>query len=154
MDTTGASGSSETPSTVEKSPLDFATKDLPLPNTEGVRTEEQIQDELSQEIPPVGHATTAKVIPETGLEEEVATMGPPPAHSAYGGKSLAAMGLGAGSISSTPSAQGAPTAAKSVSDPDPLSYAKPQPSSRGTTTEIPTEHADGDCRSPIGYHAR
>ncbi|GJT93443.1 hypothetical protein Tco_1082288 [Tanacetum coccineum] len=161
MDTTGASGSSETPSTVEKSPLDFATKDLPLPNTEGVGTEEQIQDELSQEIPPVGHATTAKVIPETGLEEEVATMGPPvnkrrkqmhrkkandkaeanappkvlrkdhvssPAHSAYGGKSLAAMGLGAGSISSTPSAQGAPTAAKSVSDPDPLSYAKPQPS--------------------------
>ncbi|GKF72378.1 hypothetical protein Tco_0208492, partial [Tanacetum coccineum] len=44
-----------------------------------------------------------------------------PAHSAYGGKSLAAMGLGAGSISSTPSAQGAPTAAKSVSDPDALS---------------------------------
>ncbi|GKF47327.1 hypothetical protein Tco_0137129 [Tanacetum coccineum] len=30
-----------------------------------------------------------------------------------------------------PSAQGAPTAAKSVSDPDPLS---------GTTTEIPTEY--------------
>ncbi|GKF81467.1 hypothetical protein Tco_0240069 [Tanacetum coccineum] len=71
-----------------------------------------------------------------------------PAHSAYGGKSLAAMGLGAGSISSTPAAQGAPTAAKSVSDPDPLSYAKPQPypkqdisqSSRGMATEIPTEH--------------
>ncbi|GJV09501.1 hypothetical protein Tco_1347157 [Tanacetum coccineum] len=109
MDTTGASGSSGTPSTVEKSPLDFADEDLPPPNTEGVGTEEQIQDEL-------------------------------PAHSAYGGKSLATMGLGAGSISSTPSAQGAPTAAKSVSDPDPLSYAKPQPSSRGTTTEIPTEH--------------
>ncbi|GJZ40374.1 hypothetical protein Tco_0586937 [Tanacetum coccineum] len=160
MDTTGASGSSGTPSTVEKSPLDFADEDLPPPNTEGVGTEEQIQDELSREIPPVGHATTAEVIPETGLEEEVATMGPPvnkrrkqmrrkrandeaeanappkvlrkdhvssPAHSAYGGKSLAAMGLGAGSISSTPSAQGAPTAAKSVSDPDPLSYAKPQP---------------------------
>ncbi|GJT74082.1 hypothetical protein Tco_1040807 [Tanacetum coccineum] len=43
------------------------------------------------------------------------------AHSAYGGKSLVAMGLGAGSISSTPSAHGAPTTAKSVSDPDPLS---------------------------------
>ncbi|GJS50043.1 hypothetical protein Tco_0600164 [Tanacetum coccineum] len=71
-----------------------------------------------------------------------------PAHNAYGGKSLAAMGLGAGSISSTPSAQGTPTTAKSVSDPDPLSYAKPQlypeqdiaQSSRGTATEIPTEH--------------
>ncbi|GKC35031.1 hypothetical protein Tco_1047415 [Tanacetum coccineum] len=70
------------------------------------------------------------------------------AHSAYRRKSLAAMGLGAGSISCTPSAQGAPTAAKSVSDPDPLSYAKPQlypeqdiaQSSRETATEIPTEH--------------
>ncbi|GJY34970.1 hypothetical protein Tco_0420348 [Tanacetum coccineum] len=170
-----------TPSTVEKSPLDFADEDLPLPNTEGVGTEEKIQDELSREILPVRHTTTAEVIPKTGLEEEVATMGPPvnkrrkqmrhkrandeaeanappkvlrknhvssPAHSAYRGKSLAAMGLGAGSISSTPSAQGAPTTAKSVSDPDPLSYAKPQPypeqdiaqSFRGTATEIPTEH--------------
>ncbi|GKA06368.1 hypothetical protein Tco_0685592 [Tanacetum coccineum] len=63
-----------------------------------------------------------------------------PAHSTYGGKSLASMGLGTGSISSTPSAHGAPTVAKSVSDPDPRSYAKPQPSSRGTATEILAEH--------------
>ncbi|GJY67605.1 hypothetical protein Tco_0469843 [Tanacetum coccineum] len=70
------------------------------------------------------------------------------AHSAYKGKSLAAMGLGAGSISSTPSAQGTPITAKSVSGLDLLSYTKPQPypeqdiaqSSRGTATEIPTEH--------------
>ncbi|GJZ97022.1 hypothetical protein Tco_0669356 [Tanacetum coccineum] len=129
IDTTGGSGSFGTPSTVEKSPLDFADEDLPPPNTEGVGTEEQIKDELSREIPPVGYVTTAKVVPETG-------------------KSLAIMGLGASSISSTPSAHGAPTTAKSVSDPDPLSYAKPQPypnqgiaqSSRGTATEIPTEH--------------
>ncbi|GJS50044.1 hypothetical protein Tco_0600165 [Tanacetum coccineum] len=47
MDTTGASGFSGTPSTVEKSPLDFTDEDLLSPNTEGVRTEEQIQDELS-----------------------------------------------------------------------------------------------------------
>ncbi|GJV69112.1 hypothetical protein Tco_1484621 [Tanacetum coccineum] len=47
MDTTRASRSSETPSTMEKSPMDFANEDLPLPNTEGVGTEEQIQDELS-----------------------------------------------------------------------------------------------------------
>ncbi|GJX17310.1 hypothetical protein Tco_0218142 [Tanacetum coccineum] len=181
MDTTGGSGSLGTPSNVEKSPLDFTDEDLPPPNTEGVGTEEQIQDELSLEIPPVGHAMIADVVPETSLEEEVATMGPPvnkrrkqmrrkrakdeaeanappkvlrkdhvssPAHSAYEGKSLATMGLGAGSISSTPSAQGAPTAAKSVSDPDLLLYAKPQSypnqgiaqSSRGTATEIPTEH--------------
>ncbi|GKC50403.1 hypothetical protein Tco_1073148 [Tanacetum coccineum] len=34
MDTTGASRSSETPSTVEKSPLDFADDDFPPPNAE------------------------------------------------------------------------------------------------------------------------
>ncbi|GJX41930.1 hypothetical protein Tco_0256920 [Tanacetum coccineum] len=103
MDTTGVSESSGTPSTVEKSPLDFADEDLPPPNTEGVETEEQIQDELSWEIPLVGHVTTA---------------------------------------------EGSPTAAKSVSDPDPLSYTKPQPypeqdiaqTSKETATEIPTEH--------------
>ncbi|GKA95634.1 hypothetical protein Tco_0817729 [Tanacetum coccineum] len=156
MDITGASGSSGTPSTVEKSPLYFTDKDLPTSNTKRVGTEEQIQDELSREIPLVGHATTTEVIPEIGLEEE-ANASPKvlrkdhvssPAHSAYKGKSLAAMGLGAGSISSIPSAQGASTAAKSVSDPDPLPYAKPQQypeqdiaqSSRGTATEIPTEH--------------
>ncbi|GKB66759.1 hypothetical protein Tco_0928171 [Tanacetum coccineum] len=148
---------------------------------ERVGTEGQVQDELSREIPSVGHATTAKVGPETSLEEEVATIGPSvnkrrkqmrrksvndeakanappkvlrkdhvssPAYSANGEKSLAAMGLGAGSISSTPVAQGTPTIAKSVSDPDPLSYAKPQPypeqdiaqSSRGTAIEILTEY--------------
>ncbi|GJY67606.1 hypothetical protein Tco_0469844 [Tanacetum coccineum] len=47
MDTTGALGSSETPSTVEKSPLDFVDEDLLSPNTEGVETEEQVQDKLS-----------------------------------------------------------------------------------------------------------
>ncbi|GJZ92985.1 hypothetical protein Tco_0665050 [Tanacetum coccineum] len=52
MDTTRGSGSSRTPSTMEKSLLDFADEDLPPPNTEGVRTEEQIQDDLSREIPP------------------------------------------------------------------------------------------------------
>ncbi|GKA97963.1 hypothetical protein Tco_0825857 [Tanacetum coccineum] len=180
-ETSVASESSGTPSALEKSSLDFIDKDPPQTIAKRVGAEGQVQDELSQEIPSVGHATTTEIVPETCLEEEVATMGPlvnkrrkqmrrkrvndeaeanappkvlrkdhvsNPAHSAYGGKSLAAMGLGAGSISSTPSAQGAPTAEKSVSDPDPLSYAKPQPypeqdiaqSSKGTATEIPTKH--------------
>ncbi|GKC18030.1 hypothetical protein Tco_1014812 [Tanacetum coccineum] len=77
IDITGASRSSRTPSMVEKSPLDFADEDLPLPNAEGVGTEEQIQDELSREIRPIGHVTTVEVVPETGLEEEVDTMRPP-----------------------------------------------------------------------------
>nr|GFB65783.1 hypothetical protein [Tanacetum cinerariifolium] len=46
-DMTGASGSSGTPSTVEKSPLDFSNEDLPPLITETIRTEEQVRDELS-----------------------------------------------------------------------------------------------------------
>ncbi|GJZ90355.1 hypothetical protein Tco_0662282, partial [Tanacetum coccineum] len=41
---------SGTPFTVEKSPLDFADEVLPPPNTEGVGTEEQIQDEVSHGV--------------------------------------------------------------------------------------------------------
>ncbi|GJZ60010.1 hypothetical protein Tco_0615826 [Tanacetum coccineum] len=53
-----------------------------------------------------------------------------PAHSTHGGKSLAAMGLDAGSTFSPPAAQNTPIA---VSDPEPLS------SSKGVAAEIPTE---------------
>ncbi|GJY08954.1 hypothetical protein Tco_0377139 [Tanacetum coccineum] len=55
-----------------------------------------------------------------------------PAQSTRGGKSLASMGLDAGSILSTPAAQDPSTATKSVSDPEPLS-------SKEAATEIPTE---------------
>ncbi|GKF38145.1 hypothetical protein Tco_0118206, partial [Tanacetum coccineum] len=47
-----------------------------------------------------------------------------PTQSTLGGKSLASMGLEAGSIFSAPASQETPT---DVSDLDPLSYAKPQP---------------------------
>ncbi|GJW43933.1 hypothetical protein Tco_0072732 [Tanacetum coccineum] len=189
-DTIATSESSRTPFVMEKSPLDFVDEDPPQTIIERVRTEGLVQDERSREIPFAEHATTAEVAPEAGLEEEVAVMGSPAnkklkqmrrkrvneeaevpkvlrrdhvsslAHSTYKGKSLAAMVLGAGSISSTPAAQDAPTAVKSVSDSDPLSYAKPQPypeqdiaqSSKGTATEIPTEDVattegvTNDCR--------
>ncbi|GJV68732.1 hypothetical protein Tco_1484241 [Tanacetum coccineum] len=167
------SESSGTPSTIEKSPLDFANEDPPQTITKRGGTEDQVQDEVAYEIPPTGNASTTGV----ALEEEVAAMGPPvnkrrrkrgnneaeanappkvlrrdhdafrPAQSTHGGKSLASMGLDAGSLLSTPAAQDPSTATKSVSDPEPLSYAKPQPhpeqdiaqSSKGTATEIPTE---------------
>ncbi|GJT30695.1 hypothetical protein Tco_0910970 [Tanacetum coccineum] len=114
----------------EKSPLDFADEDLPPPNTEGVGTEEQIQDELSREIPlrkrmrrkRANDKAGANAPPKVLRKDHVSS----PAHSAYEGKSLATMGLGVGSISSTPSAQGVPTVRRV--------------SSRGTATEIPTEH--------------
>nr|GFB53442.1 hypothetical protein [Tanacetum cinerariifolium] len=110
--------------------------------------------------------TTTEVILETGLEKEVAAKrrkrgndkakanaSPKllrkdhaafrPAQSTLGWKSLAPIGLDAGSTFSMPATQDAPTTAKSVSDPYSLSYAKLQPhpeSFRKTGTEIPTEN--------------
>ncbi|GKG44918.1 hypothetical protein Tco_0494996, partial [Tanacetum coccineum] len=87
--------------------LDFADEDLPPPNTEGVGTE------LSREIPlqkrmrrkRANDKAEANAPPKVLRKDHVSS----PAYSAYEGKSLATMGLGMGSISSTPSAQGAPT---------------------------------------------
>ncbi|GKB12081.1 hypothetical protein Tco_0846004 [Tanacetum coccineum] len=156
-DTTVASGSSETPPAIEKSPLDFANEDTPPLITERDGTEAQVQDGLSREIPPVENPTTTKVILEPDLEKEVAAMGPlankrrrkkgndeadanappkvlrkdhvasRPAQSTLRGKSLASIGLEAGSTFVTPATQDTPADAKSVSDPDLLSYAQPQP---------------------------
>ncbi|GKB91084.1 hypothetical protein Tco_0963356, partial [Tanacetum coccineum] len=131
----------------------------------------QAQDELSQETPPEEAATTTEVFPETRLEKEVAAMGTPvnerrrkrdnakaeanappkvlrkdhapvcPEQSTRGGKSLAAMGLEVDSTFNS-AAQKTPV---DVSNPEPLSYAKPHPhfqqdiaqSSRVPATEIP-----------------
>ncbi|GJX90856.1 hypothetical protein Tco_0344182 [Tanacetum coccineum] len=97
------------------------------------------------------------VILELGLEKEVAAMGPlvnkrrrkrgndeaeanappkvlrkdhvsfRPAQSTLRWKSIALIGFDTGSTFSTLATQDAPTAKKSVRDPDPLSYVKPQP---------------------------
>nr|GEV79769.1 hypothetical protein [Tanacetum cinerariifolium] len=113
---------------------------------------------------------------EPGLEEEVATMGPcvnkkrrkkgnnkaeanappkvlrkdhaafRPVQSTLGGKSLAPLGLDAGSTFATPITHDAPTAAKSVSDPDPLSYAKPQSHSK-------LDIAQSSRKTATGIHA-
>ncbi|GJU34271.1 hypothetical protein Tco_1182625 [Tanacetum coccineum] len=173
-----ASESSGTPSTIEKSPLDFANKDPPQTITEWGGTEDRVLDEVAYEIPSTGNASTTGVALETGLEGEVAAIGPQvnkrrrkrgndgadanappkvlrkdhvalrPAQSTLRGKSLAAMGLDVGFTLVTPATQETPSDAKSVSDPDPLSYAKPQPrpdnvpvkSSRKMAPEIPTEN--------------
>ncbi|GJU72887.1 hypothetical protein Tco_1264292 [Tanacetum coccineum] len=156
-DTTVTSGSSGTPSALEKSPLNFANEDPPQLITEMGRMTYQVQDGLSHEIPPVETATTTEVVQKPGLEKEMAAMGPPvnkrrrkrgndeaeansppkvlrkdhaafrPAQSTLGGISLASMGLEAGSTFFTPATQETPADAKSVSDPKPLSYVKPQP---------------------------
>ncbi|GJZ16575.1 hypothetical protein Tco_0552252 [Tanacetum coccineum] len=126
-DTTGASRSSGTPSTMEKSPLDFADEDLPSPNTKGVRTEEQIQDEVSHGVPPLENPPTIKFVLEPDLEQEVAAIGSL-VHKRHRkrGKSLATIGKAASSTI-TPTTQDTPAGASSVKDPDPLSYAEPRP---------------------------
>ncbi|GKD37504.1 hypothetical protein Tco_1257711 [Tanacetum coccineum] len=108
-DPTTAIESSGTPSTIEKSPLDFAIENLSQQITKGDGTEDQ---------------------------------------STRGGKFLMSMRLEVDTTFVTPATQEALSDAKSVSDPDPLSYARPQPhperdmtqSSKETTPEIPSEH--------------
>ncbi|GKB71703.1 hypothetical protein Tco_0933115, partial [Tanacetum coccineum] len=124
--------------------LDFSNEDPPQTITERGGTEDLVQDKVAYEIPPTRNASTTRVALETGLEEEVAAMVP---LVNKGRRKRASTGLDAGSILSTPAAQDPSTATKSVSDPELLSYAKPQPdpeqdmaqSSKEAATEIPTE---------------
>nr|GEZ57498.1 transposase (putative), gypsy type [Tanacetum cinerariifolium] len=125
-----------------------------------------------------GEEATTKVIPESSLEKEVAAMGPVvnkrrhkrrnegaganappkvltkdyaashPAQSTRGEKSIVIIGLNVGSTFSMPIAQDVPSVAKIMSDPDPMSYAKPQPhperdisqSSKEMASKVPTRH--------------
>ncbi|GKC83106.1 hypothetical protein Tco_1138823 [Tanacetum coccineum] len=130
-DTTGASGSSGIPSTVEKSPLDFANEDLPPPNTKGVGKQVQIQDKVSHGVPPLENPPTTEVVLESDLKQEVAAIGPL-AHKKrhkreYHWREIPSNNGKAASSTITPAAQDTHTGASNVKDPDPLSYAEPQP---------------------------
>ncbi|GJR66369.1 hypothetical protein Tco_0012434 [Tanacetum coccineum] len=157
-DTVAALRSLETSSVVEKSPLEFSSEDPPRMITGRGKTEDQVPAVVSQEAPSTENAATKEVVPELNLEKEATTMGPLvnkrrrkrdqseteanappkvlrkdhasvcPMQNNHGGKSLAAMGLGADPPPSYTSAmKDTPVALQSVSDLDPLLYAKPQP---------------------------
>ncbi|GJX70273.1 hypothetical protein Tco_0307444 [Tanacetum coccineum] len=149
-DPVATSTSSETPSVMEKSPLDFSSEDLPPMITNKGETEDQAPAVASQEVPSAENTATAKVVPELNLEKETTAKEPPvnkrrrkrdqsavegnappkvlrkdhafvhPAQDTRGGKSLAAIGLGPEPPSYT-------TVQQSVRNPDPLSYVDPQP---------------------------
>ncbi|GKE84360.1 hypothetical protein Tco_1558102 [Tanacetum coccineum] len=72
-----ASGSSGTPSTVERSSLDFDNEDPTPLLAEGARAEEHIQEGLAHEIPPMETASTTEVVQEAVHEEEVVATEPP-----------------------------------------------------------------------------
>ncbi|GJS68439.1 hypothetical protein Tco_0683004 [Tanacetum coccineum] len=150
-DTIVASGSSGTPSTIEKLSLYFDNENPTPSTTERVGAGDQAQDGLAHEVPSVETATTTEGeanAPPKVLRKDHAT--PHPAQSTRrGGESLAAMGLEAG-YTFTHVAQETSAGAKSVSDPDPLSYVRSPPhseqdvaqSSKGTTTEILPQYVD------------
>nr|GEW80311.1 hypothetical protein [Tanacetum cinerariifolium] len=157
-DMTGASGSSGTPSIVEKSPIDFSNKDPPPLITESIRAKEQGQDELSQGAVPVGNPPYTRVDSESDMEKETVNTGAlvskrrrkkgsdeakanaprkvlrkdyvasHPSQSTLRGKSLASIGIGTCTTVSAPATQEIPVHTEGVSDPDPSSYAKPRPS--------------------------
>ncbi|GJV11395.1 hypothetical protein Tco_1352936 [Tanacetum coccineum] len=138
-DATVASGSSGTPSTVEKSPLDFTNEDSPQRITEGDGiTEPRLEKEVVAMGPPVNKwrrkrdnaEAEANASPKVLRKDHAPAC---PEQSTRGGKSLDVMGLGADSTFTS----GAQETPADVSDPEPLSYAKPHPSSRVPATEIP-----------------
>ncbi|GJV59250.1 hypothetical protein Tco_1465350 [Tanacetum coccineum] len=114
------SESSRKPSIIEKSPLDFANEDPPQTrnaSTTGVALEE--------EVAAMGHPVNKRRRKRGNNKAEGNS--PPkvlrrdndafrPTQSTHGGKSLASIGLDAGSLLSTPAAQDPSTATKSVSD--------------------------------------
>ncbi|GJS16487.1 hypothetical protein Tco_0410959 [Tanacetum coccineum] len=119
-DATGLSSSSGTPSTVEKSPLDFSNEDSPRRITESDGTKNQGHETVSPEVPPQENVPTdhinmqdhitVGVTPEISLEKEVAAMGP---LSTIGEKSTR---LDTGSTLSAPTLQETPA---DVSNPAP-----------------------------------
>ncbi|GJT58531.1 hypothetical protein Tco_1002064 [Tanacetum coccineum] len=139
--------------------LEFASE---YGTQEGLHLEFPGPQEAIMEFPKgkVGVYTRRKQIRRKRANDEAGMNAPPkvlrkdyvynPTHNTHRGISLAGMWFDMGSSFATPSVQGTPPAAKSVRDPDPLSYARPQPSSeqditqssKGAATEIPTEDAD------------
>nr|GEW81957.1 hypothetical protein [Tanacetum cinerariifolium] len=115
------------PSTIERSPLDFANENPSQQSTGGNEMEYQGQETMALKVLPPKNVTTTRVTPEAGLVEEIAAMGPHvikerqkkgndgvdmnappkvlrrdhadsrPTQSTIGGTSLTAMGLGMGS---------------------------------------------------------
>ncbi|GJX39973.1 hypothetical protein Tco_0254963 [Tanacetum coccineum] len=69
--------SSETPSVMEKSPLDFLSEDPPPMITNKGETKDQAPTVVSQEVPSAENIATTEFIREVNLEKEIATMRPP-----------------------------------------------------------------------------
>nr|GEU66344.1 hypothetical protein [Tanacetum cinerariifolium] len=112
-DPAAATDSSGVPSTIERSPLDFA-------NEVGASD----QGTMALDVPPPTDVPATSA-PKAGPAEEVLRKDhtdPRPTWSTHGGKSLAAIELGLAPTRPVPVPENAPAG---VSDPDPLSFADP-----------------------------
>ncbi|GJT31311.1 hypothetical protein Tco_0911586 [Tanacetum coccineum] len=123
-DPAAATKSSETPSTIEKSPLDFANENPSQQITEGDRTEDQSLEKKVAAIGPLvskkhrkkgNDKADANAPPKVLRKDHAASC---PTKSTVGEKSIASMGLEAGTTFPAPTPQETPA---DVSDPDPLS---------------------------------
>ncbi|GKB22218.1 hypothetical protein Tco_0856141, partial [Tanacetum coccineum] len=76
VDATELSTSSGTPSTVERSPLDFSNEDAPPPVTHGAEAEVNGPTAAEQEITVTDNAEATEAAMEPDLEKEVISMGP------------------------------------------------------------------------------
>nr|GEU71833.1 hypothetical protein [Tanacetum cinerariifolium] len=117
---------SRTPSAIEKSPLDFDNENPSPPKTEGVASEVSLEEEVAAMGPRLSKKRRRRVndgadanAPPKVLRKDYASVRPE--QSTRGGKSLPTMRLAVDSTFITPADT------KGVSDPDPLSYAEPQP---------------------------
>ncbi|GJW85138.1 hypothetical protein Tco_0158283 [Tanacetum coccineum] len=156
VDAAELSTSSGTPSTVERSPLDFSNEDAPPPVTQGIDTGVHGSVAAEQEIPVTDDAGATEATVEPNLVQEMISMGPTirkrrrqrdageegpkaPAkvlrkdhdvaraeHSARGGKSLAGMSVDTGLTIIAQKTQEPPIVTQTVNNPNPLSYAKPR----------------------------
>ncbi|GJR04201.1 hypothetical protein Tco_0527185 [Tanacetum coccineum] len=159
-----ATESSGTPSTIERSPLDFDNENPSQQINEGDGTENQVLETGAPEVPPTEHASTTGVAPNIVIEEEDAADVPlvskrrrkrvndgadanaqpkvlrkdfdvsRPAPSTFGGKSFASTGLEASFILSAPASQGTPAG---TIDPNLLSFTEPQPAPTRDIAESP-----------------
>ncbi|GKB67578.1 hypothetical protein Tco_0928990 [Tanacetum coccineum] len=59
-----------TPSTIERSPLDFNNENLSQRINKGDETEDQVLETGASEVPPTGHVSTTGVAPNIVIEEE------------------------------------------------------------------------------------
>nr|GEV12467.1 hypothetical protein [Tanacetum cinerariifolium] len=131
-----------TPSSIEKSPLDFDNENPSSAVTEGKGTKDQAHETVAPKILLLGNMSATGVASEVSLDEEVAAM-EPRLSKKYGRR------VNDGADANAPPKQAfvtpadTPADTKVVNDPDPLSYVEPQPHPKQSMTqsfEIPIEN--------------